>query len=289
MSEFQLYQFRTIDRPLSKEERKEVEGLSSHINVSATSAEVSYSYGDFKHEPKYVISKYFDAMLYQTNWGQRQLMFRFPLDAIDYKQLSLFDIDGGGFTGYGTEIAVSKNSQHAFVNIEFCEDGFEGWVEEGNDLLDDLLGLRTEMLNGDFSCLYAFWLKLCSMQDVTGRNEAKEDDDYEDEEDDFINELPPVQIGLARPSKALEAFMDLYEIDPRIIRAAQKFVIVDEQPSVDPEQAIAKMNLKEKESWLLRLLEGETSLDIKFRKAVLGNPITNKSGRPTFEEILAML
>jgi hypothetical protein len=41
MSEFQHYHFRRVDKPLSADERKKVEGLSSHIDVSSNRAVVS--------------------------------------------------------------------------------------------------------------------------------------------------------------------------------------------------------------------------------------------------------
>lgn len=67
MSEFQLYDFRRIDQALSAEEKKQVQGLSSHIDVTSRRAVVSYSYGDFKHDEEKVVEQYFDALLYQTN------------------------------------------------------------------------------------------------------------------------------------------------------------------------------------------------------------------------------
>ena len=78
MSEYQYYEFQTIDRLLTEAERAEVEELSSHIDVAASQAVVTYSDGDFRHDPKQVLGRYFDAGLYLANWGTRRLMFRFP-------------------------------------------------------------------------------------------------------------------------------------------------------------------------------------------------------------------
>ncbi len=78
MSEYQYYEWQTIDRPLTDQEQAEVNRLSSHIEVSPTGAWVEYSWGDFKHDPKRVLAQYFDAFLYVTNWGSRELLFRFP-------------------------------------------------------------------------------------------------------------------------------------------------------------------------------------------------------------------
>ena len=78
MSEYQYYEWQSIDRPLTAEEQDAVNSLSSHMDtVTSTQAIVTYSWGDFKHDPRKVLLRYFDDMLYLTNWGTRQLMFRF--------------------------------------------------------------------------------------------------------------------------------------------------------------------------------------------------------------------
>ena len=51
MSEYQRYEWMTVDRSLTKKEQEAVDDLSSHIEVSATDALVEYNWGDFKHDP----------------------------------------------------------------------------------------------------------------------------------------------------------------------------------------------------------------------------------------------
>ncbi len=85
MSEFQYYEWQTIDRPLSPSERDAVSGLSSHMEtVTSTQAIVTYSWGGgFRHDVRQVLLLYFDAYLYMANWGTRRLLFRFPKSVID--------------------------------------------------------------------------------------------------------------------------------------------------------------------------------------------------------------
>ena len=78
MSEFQQYQFQTIDRPLTEAQRKEVNSWSSRAAASSTSVTFTYHYGDFSQDEEKVLAEFFDAMLYVANWGTKQLMFRFP-------------------------------------------------------------------------------------------------------------------------------------------------------------------------------------------------------------------
>jgi hypothetical protein len=275
MSEFQHYYFRTIDKPLTAEEKKKVEGLSSHIDVSSRKAVVSYSYGDFKHDEEKVLEQYFDAMLFQTSWGQKKLMFRFPKDSIDYKAMQAYRIDGGNYTGYETVIKVWQSGNYTLLVVEYCDDNFEDWVEE--NALDSLLDLRTQLIEGDYSCLYAFWLKLLSL---------KEDDDEEDFDDDEIGELPALPLGLAKPSSALQSFIEFYEIDENVVKAAAYFIQKTSKKEPDYQGLIADMDEASKTQWLFRLINGETLLDVKLKK-YLGDSGTNvESVNITFEQIM---
>src|SRR6266568_5433602 len=78
MSEYQRYEFMTVDKPLTKAQMEAVDGLSSHIEVSSTHAMVEYNWGDFKYDPIKVLHEYFDGFLYWANWGSPRLALRFP-------------------------------------------------------------------------------------------------------------------------------------------------------------------------------------------------------------------
>lgn len=54
---------------------------------------VEYSWGDFKHDPKQVLARYFDAYLYMANWGSRELMFRFPKALLDRPLVEPYCLD----------------------------------------------------------------------------------------------------------------------------------------------------------------------------------------------------
>ncbi len=275
MSEFQHYYFRTIDKPLSAAQRKEVEDLSSHIDVSASSAEVSYSYGSFKHDEEKVLEDYFDAMLYQTNWGQKKLMFRFPNGSVDYKTMQAYCIDGSNYTGYETIINIRQSGDYVLLVIEYCDDDFEGWVEE--NALDSLLDLRAQLMSSDYSSLYAFWLKILSL---------KEEDDEEDFDDDEIGELPALPFGLVKPSSALKSFIDFYEIDEKLVKAAASFTVKSTKQEPDYQVLIADMNEADKTQWLLRLVKGETLLDVKLKKQLADTGSNDEGITVTFEKIM---
>ena len=91
MSEYQYYEFRTVNRTLTREEVKEVNSWSSRGNVTSTSASFTYNYGDFKQNPEKCLLSHFDMMLYYANYGCRRMMFKFPQKLVNLKTLQQFD------------------------------------------------------------------------------------------------------------------------------------------------------------------------------------------------------
>ena len=59
MSEYQYYEWQTLERPLTAAEQEAVNNLSSHMDVTSSQAIVTYEWGDFKHDPIQVLAKYF--------------------------------------------------------------------------------------------------------------------------------------------------------------------------------------------------------------------------------------
>jgi hypothetical protein len=93
MSEYQRYEFMTIDRPLTRVQLDEVNKLSSHIEASSTHALIEYHWGDFKHDPIKVLREFFDGFLYWANWGSPELAFRFPHGVLPADLIDDYDFD----------------------------------------------------------------------------------------------------------------------------------------------------------------------------------------------------
>ena len=83
MSEYQYYEFRAIDRPLSEKDIASLEHLSSRAQITSTSFVNEYNWGDFKGNPLTLMGKHFDAFLYVANWGTRWFMLRVPRKLIN--------------------------------------------------------------------------------------------------------------------------------------------------------------------------------------------------------------
>ena len=79
MSEYQFYDFRAVDCPLTSSQRTELGKISTRAHISSTRFTNFYTFGDFKGNPVALVERYFDAFLYLANWGTRELMFRVPL------------------------------------------------------------------------------------------------------------------------------------------------------------------------------------------------------------------
>ena len=92
MSEYQYYEFRAIDHPLTDDQKEKISVLSSRANVTSHSATFVYNYSDFRGNTEQLMSDYFDVMLYMANWGSRHLMFRIPCLLIDTKQMKPYCI-----------------------------------------------------------------------------------------------------------------------------------------------------------------------------------------------------
>ena len=85
MSEYQYYDFRAIDRALTKAEIAELRSVSARAVITSTSFTNHYEWGDLKADPLKLLEKYFDAFLHVANWGTRELYLRLPQELVDYK------------------------------------------------------------------------------------------------------------------------------------------------------------------------------------------------------------
>ena len=157
MSEYQYYEWQTLDRPLTPEEQAAVNRLSSHIEVTSTRAVVTYSWSDFKHDPIQVLARYFDAFLYLANWGSRRLAFRFPKGLLDPKQIEPY------LWEYGIELRPAGD--YLILDISLDEEEGTDWVE-GEGWLSSLSRLRDDILEGDYRALYLAWLRAAKLQDA---------------------------------------------------------------------------------------------------------------------------
>lgn len=277
MSEYQYYEFQTIDRPLTAEEQAAIRKLSSRVELSATRAVFNYSYGDFRGDPLKVLEQHFDALLYIANWGSKQLAFRFPREAIEAAQLEPYLLgDEESYVG-----DLHTTSQHLILNLEIREEEGYGWIE-GEGLLDPLIPLREAILRGDLRALYLFWLR-CA---------ADQDDWVVDEEDvEPLIELP-VPPGLGQLDPALLAFAEFFTIDQDLIAAAAEASPALTATDEPLERWVTLLPEAERTSYLLHVARGEPHVGVELLRRLrevggAGKPTASTAPRRTFAELQA--
>ena len=78
VSEYQYYDFRAIDRPLTRREMAALRSISTRAAITATSFTNHYEWGDLKANPSKLLEKYFDAFVYVANWGTPCVLYSPP-------------------------------------------------------------------------------------------------------------------------------------------------------------------------------------------------------------------
>lgn len=196
MSEHQYYEFRAIDRPLTDRQMRELRVISTRAAISRTSFSNHYEYGDLKANPRDLLAKYFDASLYFAHWMYLEVAFRFQKDAIDVKALRRYT---GGHT-----FDARKMGEDVIVAISVESDGetFDA-ADDGSDWLSALIGLRTDIANGDQRAPYLAWLLdvQCGVVDDDAPEPARPE-------------------GLGALSPALESLVDVIGLDRDFVAVA---------------------------------------------------------------------
>lgn len=252
MSEYQYYEWQTIDRLLSEEEQAAVSDLSSHIEVSSSSAVVTYAWGDFKHDPRNVLVRFFDAHLYMANWGSRRLMFRFPAGLLSREAIKPYCVDD--------LIMFEALDGFDVLDIELNEEDGQGGDCEGS--LSGLLPLRNDILQGDHRSLYLAWLKAISLRsDEPSRGRKSTASKPLD---------PPVSPGLKQLSPALKRFLKQFGVPLSLVDAAAEVSSkLAETPETDFGPLVAQLSREECDGFLCRVAQGDTTAGMELKKRLL--------------------
>lgn len=222
MSEYQYYEFRTINRQLTAAERTAVDKLSSHGHTTATSFSVDYSYGDFKHDPNQVLARYFDLFFYMANWGTVTLKFRYPKGLLDLRRLEPYCLDSTMVIDHQTV------GDSVIIGFDWNPEDSTDWIE-ADGLVDGVVGLYQEIMGGDYRALYLAWLRAI-------QNGADYSGEFEEETLE-----PPVPPGLDELSPALTDFMALFEIDKDLVAAAAKGSSAATIPTISGTRTVSEL------------------------------------------------
>ncbi len=266
MSEFQYYEWQAVDRPLTGAALREVQALSSHMDVvTATQAVVTYHWGDFKHDPIDVLVRYFDAMLYSANWGTRRLAFRFPVGTIDTQSIDAYCVEDW--------MTVERKGQHDVLDIYLYEEDSYGGDEQPASL-SPLIPLRQQIIDGDYRTLYLSWLA------AVEKSAMVLEDDRE----------PPVPAGLKELDGSLYAFALLFlRLDPRLLQVAAD---ASEDLTLETDDglvsALALLPPEESRAFLLKVLRNEPQVRAALRRR-LGDLAGREPARPRTPRVVGEL
>jgi hypothetical protein len=206
MSEYQRYEFMTIERPLTREQLDAVNRLSSHIEASSTHALIEYHWGDFKHDPIDVLKKFFDAFLYWANWGSPQLAFRFPHGILPADLIEGYDLDDF--------VTFTQHQDYDILDMQFGEmEAPDEWIDYE---LGSLIAIRDELMEGDVRALYIVWLAGQSMMG------GYDEDEDEGGEEDYEISVPAVPPAFGTLTAAQQALAELFRVPDEVLVAAAR-------------------------------------------------------------------
>ncbi len=193
MSEYQYYDFRTIDRALTRAEIAELRSISTRAAITSTSFTNHYEWGDLKADPLKLLEKYFDAFLYIANWGTREFYLRLPQELVDYRVFRTM------LPGEAAQVRRAGDWVIAAFENQFEDDDWG----DGTGWMGSLMSLRSELLRGDLRCLYLGWL-------LSAQNEEFAEDKLE----------PAVPAGLGELSAPLRSLIEFLGIDEDLVEVA---------------------------------------------------------------------
>jgi hypothetical protein len=254
MTEYQYYEFQAIDRPLTREQMAEIRAVSTRAEITPNRFTNTYNYGDFRGDPVEFVEKFFDAHVYVANWGTNILMFGMPETAVNVEALQAYQTDSG--------FAVQVRGGRVIVTFERQdEDGGGDWIEEdeGAGWMSALVGLRADLINGDLRAAYLGWLRTVQVEGEL----LEEAEPADDEAPDAGMLEPPVPPGLGSLSGPLEALVRFLDLDQDLVavatEASQPLTGTD-LAEADVTSWIATLSSAEKDTILLRLMQGDPQL-----------------------------
>jgi hypothetical protein len=245
MSEYQRYEFMTIDRPLTGTQLDAVNSLSSHIEASATHALIEYHWSDFKHDPIKVLQEFFDGFLYWANWGSPQLAFRFPHGILPADLIYGYDLEDF--------VTFTRHRDYDILDIQFGElEAPDEWTEYE---LGSLIAIRDELMEGDLRALYIVWLAAQCMI------EGYDEEENEGEDEDWEIDVPAVPHGFGTLTAAQYSLAELLQVPQELLVSAARNSKGAAPSTKDDFAAWVKLLSTERSNdYLMRLAHSEPGL-----------------------------
>src|SRR5205814_2813165 len=128
------------------------------------------------------------------------------------------------------------------VYWERNEEGGWGWTE-GEGLIDQLIGVREELMRGDFRALFLGWLA------------DFHPDEWQDPEDGAVV-MPPIPAGLDHLSTALAALIKHFPVDHAALAVAAGLSKAHTPDRIPIAAVLERLSAPEMRALLARVAEG---------------------------------
>ncbi|MCL1917421.1 MAG: hypothetical protein FWG14_03755 [Peptococcaceae bacterium] len=168
------YEFLAVDKPLGKKERSDVSRLSSRANPTARRVNFRYNVEgyDIPGGWEKLMGQYYDVM-YSEEYSWWTLAIAFNSNDEQYESICAYEFDGADDLG----IRITRSEQRVIIAI-YCvvevgpywneDEDYEDYEDEdedkenngvivatGDHILDTLVQVRKQVINGDYRALYA--------------------------------------------------------------------------------------------------------------------------------------
>jgi len=238
MSEHQYYEFAAVDGPISDEGLRYARDCSSRAEVSRIRWQNTYNFGDF-HGSVETLLRYYDAHFYIANWGTVRLALAFPPGAMAREAIQPY-LRGG--ERYEETLTFKEVGRRPVVWWERNEEG--GWFESGGDgLMDELIGIREELMCGDYRALFLGWLA------------DFDPDEWRDPKDDTVL-VPPIPPGLDQLSPALKALIEQFPVDRDALAVAAGLAKTSTPARIPMTNVLERLSESEMRGLLARVAGG---------------------------------
>jgi hypothetical protein len=254
MSEFQYVGFRAAERPVGNENLEYMRQQSSRAEITPWSFDNEYHYGDFHGDALEMLRRGYDIHLHYANFGTRELLIRFPHNLPNTPGARFY------FAEDGLQFLKDKQGQGGILSISpNHEPGDQNELRNVHEILDRLVPLRAEILEGDLRPLYLAHLAMMS--------DAEHDPEETTE--------GPVPAGLGNLTAPQRALAELFGLSDALIAAAAEGNSgqpVQENPRGLHAVWLQSIPQATKDAWLLEWLadahsSARSDMLMEFRKS----------------------
>ena len=163
----------------------------------------------------------------------------FPKGAIDPEAIQPY-LRGG--ERYEDTLTVNEVGNRCIVWWERNEEGGGEWTE-GEGIIDQLIGVREELLRGDYRALFLGWLA------------DFDPEAWRDPEDGSVV-MPPIPAGLDHLSPALAALIEHFPVDPDALAVAAGLSRASTPNRIPIAAVLERLSVPEMRALLVRVAEG---------------------------------